>query len=85
MLRLEQKGINPQGVVLCLGLLVYLFATPGVLPGAIDTYIKAPLQRLRAQPYCSEDFTVGKKVASGGFGTVYRAEMKDPRRPGETR
>uniref|UniRef100_A0A1D2AEM3 Protein kinase domain-containing protein n=2 Tax=Auxenochlorella protothecoides TaxID=3075 RepID=A0A1D2AEM3_AUXPR len=85
VLRLEQKGINPQGVVLCLGLLVYLFATPGVLPGAIDTYIKAPLQRLRAQPYCSEDFTVGKKVASGGFGTVYRAEMKDPRRPGETR
>jgi serine/threonine protein kinase len=75
---MEQRGINPQGVALLAASVSYLLAKPGVLQGMIDTYVAAPLQRYRSQVYSREDFRIGKKVATGGFGTVYRAELKDP-------
>lgn len=77
-LRMEQRGINPQGVALVAASISYLLAKPGVLQGMIDTYVAAPLQRYRSQVYSRDDFRIGKKVATGGFGTVYRAELKDP-------
>ena len=44
LLRMEQKGINPQGLALLAAIIAYLSATPGVLTGALDYYVLAPLQ-----------------------------------------
>mmetsp|Transcript_41149 Transcript_41149/g.74002 ORF Transcript_41149/g.74002 Transcript_41149/m.74002 type:complete len:638 (-) Transcript_41149:1944-3857(-) len=77
VLRMEQKGINPQGVAL-LGLLgAYLATPPGVLEGAFDYYVAAPLQREFAdRVYGKDDFKVGKKMAEGGFGSVFRGTLR---------
>lgn len=77
VLRMEERGINPQGLALLAAVGLYMFQRPGVLPGAIDTYLKAPLQQVRSKVYGKEDFDMGKKLASGGFGTVYRAKLMD--------
>lgn len=55
---------------------IYLTARPGVLIGAVDAYLLAPLQlgldnltgkrRLK-----TSDFVVGNKVGEGSFGIVY--------------
>lgn len=83
VLRMEQKGINPEGVGLVALALAYLTATPGVLAGAIDYYIIAKLQNLRSDAvYVKDDFKITKKIATGGFGTVYRAECDDGKTPG---
>lgn len=60
-----------------LGLIwVYLTARPGVLIGAIDAYIFAPLQLgldslLGRRNYQMSDFLVGQKLGEGSFGIVY--------------
>ena len=51
VLRMEERGINPTAVALAAGLLAYLFSQPGVLPGLVDLYITAPLQRLSQRVY----------------------------------
>lgn len=48
---MEERGINPTAVALAAGLLAYLFSQPGVLPGLVDLYITAPLQRLSQRVY----------------------------------
>ncbi|PRW20521.1 Serine threonine- kinase chloroplastic [Chlorella sorokiniana] len=78
VLRMEERGVNPQGLLLLAAAAWYMAQKPGVLAGAIDTYIKAPLQRRSAKVYAKEDFEMGRKLASGGFGTVYRAVLSDP-------
>jgi len=54
--------------------LLYLTARPGVLEGAFDAYVKAPLARLQEQKYSKalQDIAVGNQLGSGGYGTVYR-------------
>jgi len=54
--------------------LLYLTARPGVLEGAFDAYVKAPLARLQEQRYTKalQDIAVGNQLGSGGYGTVYR-------------
>ena len=75
---MEERGINPQGVALLAVTFAYLLAKPGVLQGWVDTYISAPLQRATSKPYSRDDFKIGKKMATGGFGTVYKAELTCP-------
>lgn len=79
VLRLEQKvGITPQGLGLLALALAYLSATPGVLAGAVDYYILAPWQRYFGDnAYTKDDIKLGRKVATGGFGTVFRGELED--------
>ena len=48
---MEQRGINPTAVLLLAAAAAYLFATPGVIQGAVDYYILAPLQRLSQRVY----------------------------------
>ena len=48
---MEERALNPQGLALVATAAAYLFLRPGVLPGAIDTYLKAPLQRARSKVY----------------------------------
>lgn len=78
VLRMEQRGITPQGVALVAAAISYGLAKPSILQGAIDTYILAPLQQLSATPYCKEDFEITRRIAAGGFGVVYRAELLIP-------
>lgn len=42
---------DPRGLALLAVGVLYLLATPGVLPGFWDTYISAPFQRARAPAY----------------------------------
>lgn len=78
VLRMEQRGVNPYGVAFVMLLLSYLGAKPGVLAGFADMYVAAPLQRLRTKAYGRDDIKLGKKIATGGFGTVYLGELADP-------
>jgi hypothetical protein len=55
---------------------VYLTARPGVLIGAIDAYVFAPLQLgldsfLGRRNLKMSDFVVGDKLGEGSFGIVY--------------
>lgn len=71
VLRMEQRVTSPQGLLLIVGVLSYLFSKPGVLQGMIDTYVAAPLQRINTPSYTLDDVKVGRKLAMGGFGTVF--------------
>jgi serine/threonine protein kinase len=82
VLRMEQRVLSPQGLLLIAGSLSYLFSKPGVLQGMIDTYVAAPLQRLRTPSCTLKDVKVGRKLASGGFGTVYTGELLSKQRDG---
>ena len=75
VLRMEQRVTSPQGLALIAGVLSYLFSKPGVLQGMIDTYVAAPLQRINTPSYTLDDVKVGRKLAMGGFGTVFTGEL----------
>lgn len=54
----------------------YLTARPGVLAGAIDAYVLAPLQMgidglLGRRNLKMDDFIVGERLGEGSFGVVY--------------
>jgi hypothetical protein len=49
VLRKEVHGLDWKAAALLAGAALYLFATPGVLPGALDYYVSAPLQRRRGR------------------------------------
>lgn len=77
-LRMEERGIAPLGVALVAGLLYYLLAAPGALAGLWDLYVMNPLQRaLALKVYTEDDIILGRKLAAGGFGVVYKAELKE--------
>ncbi|KAM7264861.1 hypothetical protein ACFE04_002544 [Oxalis oulophora] len=65
------------GVLVFAGLIwVYLTARPGILVGAIDAYILAPLQSgldslIGRRSLKRTDFVVGDKLGEGSFGVVY--------------
>ena len=75
VLRMEQRVTSPQGILLIASACTYLLSKPGVLQGMIDTYVAAPLQRINTPSYSLEDVKVGRKLAMGGFGTVYTGEL----------
>lgn len=75
VLRMEQRVLSPQGLFLLAASFSYLFAKPGVLQGLVDTYFAAPLQRVRTPAYCLDDVKIGRKLAVGGFGTVYTGDL----------
>ena len=55
---------------------IYLTARPGVLVGAIDAYLLAPLQLgldslVGRRNLKRSDFVVGEKLGEGSFGVVY--------------
>ncbi|EPS57202.1 hypothetical protein M569_17619, partial [Genlisea aurea] len=55
----------------------YLTARPGVLIGAVDAYLLAPLQAGfdaligRRRKLRADDFLIGEKLGEGSFGIVY--------------
>ncbi|XBJ26134.1 hypothetical protein VPH35_003631 [Triticum aestivum] len=55
---------------------LYLTARPGVLSGAVDTYVLAPLQQaldtlLGRRSLKMSDFVVGERIGEGSFGVVF--------------
>ncbi|CAL4901320.1 unnamed protein product [Urochloa decumbens] len=55
---------------------LYLTARPGVLSGAVDAYVLAPLQKaldsaLGRRSLKMSDFVVGERIGEGSFGVVY--------------
>eukprot|EP00889_Picochlorum_renovo_P003143 jgi/Picre1/30173/NNA_005542.t1 len=69
------------GPLLLAASLSYLFSKPGVLQGMVDTYFLAPLQRVTTPVYCIDDVKVGRKIASGGFGSVYSGRLVESDTP----
>ncbi|KAK7275194.1 hypothetical protein RIF29_16303 [Crotalaria pallida] len=67
--------LTAPGVVLALGALSYLWATPGVAPGFFDMFVLAFVERLFRPTYKKSDFVLGKKIGEGAFGVVYRASL----------
>lgn len=78
VLRGEVQGIDWRALLVLAMAGAYLFVPPGVVPGAYDYYVEAPLRRkMMAQVHTKEDVILGKKLATGGFGTVYKGELKE--------
>ncbi|KAJ1389461.1 Serine/threonine-protein kinase, active site, partial [Sesbania bispinosa] len=67
--------ITVPGVILALGALSYLWATPGVAPGFFDMFVLAFVERLFRPTYKKDDFVLGKKLGEGSFGVVYRVSL----------
>eukprot|EP00469_Lotharella_globosa_P017453 CAMPEP_0167821146 /NCGR_PEP_ID=MMETSP0112_2-20121227/6595_1 /TAXON_ID=91324 /ORGANISM="Lotharella globosa, Strain CCCM811" /LENGTH=627 /DNA_ID=CAMNT_0007722003 /DNA_START=2278 /DNA_END=4161 /DNA_ORIENTATION=- len=70
-------GLKTEGVALIGAVMLYLISTPGVLAGMIDMYLVSPIQRY-LEPnfrYSVDDLEIGKLIAEGGFGEVYRATL----------
>ncbi|KAL9324977.1 hypothetical protein ACSQ67_005622 [Phaseolus vulgaris] len=63
------------GVILALGTLSYLWATPGVAPGFFDMFVLAFVERFFRPSYKKDDFVLGKKLGEGSFGVVYRVSL----------
>eukprot|EP00262_Sarcandra_glabra_P001327 TRINITY_DN11376_c0_g3_i2.p1 TRINITY_DN11376_c0_g3~~TRINITY_DN11376_c0_g3_i2.p1 ORF type:complete len:504 (-),score=84.61 TRINITY_DN11376_c0_g3_i2:4-1515(-) len=62
---------------------VYLTARPGVLIGAVDTYVLTPLQLgfdslLGRRSLKRTDFVVGDRLGEGSFGVVYSGAIVPP-------
>ncbi|KAL3501657.1 hypothetical protein ACH5RR_036106 [Cinchona calisaya] len=73
----RSNGLSPTvpGVILALGTLSYLWATPGVAPGFFDMFVLAFVERLFRPSFKKDDFVLGKKLGEGSFGVVYRASL----------
>ncbi|XP_023545193.1 serine/threonine-protein kinase STN8, chloroplastic [Cucurbita pepo subsp. pepo] len=73
----ELSDLQKWGFIVFAGFIwVYLTARPGVLFGAIDTYLLAPLQLglyslIGRRNLKSSDFVIGSKLGEGSFGVVY--------------
>uniref|UniRef100_A0A7N0U1L7 non-specific serine/threonine protein kinase n=1 Tax=Kalanchoe fedtschenkoi TaxID=63787 RepID=A0A7N0U1L7_KALFE len=70
--------LTAPGVVLAMGALSYLWATPGVAPGFFDMFVLAFVERLFRPTYKKDDIVLGKKLGEGAFGSVYRASSVKP-------
>lgn len=80
-LRKEVAGPSWQLFALIGAAAFYLFATPGVLPGAYDYYVASRLQQKRQRPVDKADLTLGRKLGSGAFGSAFKATLA-PEAPG---
>ena len=79
-LRREFRTVTPQAIALAAAALAYLGAKPGVLAGAWDYYVADPLGRAlaRGRGVTRSDVAVGRRIATGGFGSVFRATLTLP-------
>ncbi|KAF9620086.1 hypothetical protein IFM89_010736 [Coptis chinensis] len=67
--------ITALGVVLALGTLSYLWATPGVAPGFWDMFVLAFVERFFRPTSRKDDFQLGKKLGEGAFGVVNKVSL----------
>eukprot|EP00798_Chlamydomonas_sp_ICE-L_P022287 gene22287-29365_t len=77
VLRGEDGGFTWRGYLLLASIFSYFFLPPGPIPGAIDYYINSKIYRNNAKNISRDDIRLGRKLASGGFGSVFSATLKD--------
>ncbi|KAL0396828.1 UNVERIFIED_CONTAM: Serine/threonine-protein kinase STN7, chloroplastic [Sesamum calycinum] len=73
--RSNEVTVTVPGVILALGTLSYLWATPGVAPGFFDMFVLAFVERVFRPTFKKDDIVLGKKLGEGSFGVVYRASL----------
>ncbi|GFP96628.1 serine/threonine-protein kinase stn7 chloroplastic [Phtheirospermum japonicum] len=83
--RSNEITLTVPGVILAMGTLSYLWATPGVAPGFFDMFVLAFVERIFRPTYKKDDIVLGKKLGEGSFGVVYKASLakKPSSREGE--
>ncbi|XP_021754724.1 serine/threonine-protein kinase STN7, chloroplastic-like [Chenopodium quinoa] len=69
------------GVILALGTVSYLWATPGVAPGFWDMFVLAFVERIFRPTFKKDDFVLGKKLGEGAFGVVYKVSLANNKKP----
>ena len=75
VLRRELRSVSPQAVVFVAAVLAGSALRPGVFPALWDYYVAASVARARRPRFSPSDVAVGRKIAAGGFGAVYRATL----------
>ncbi|KAF5828503.1 hypothetical protein DUNSADRAFT_17500 [Dunaliella salina] len=75
VLRGEKLGPDWRTYTLIGSVLTYLLVPPGVLPGAIDYYLLSKIRNSGGN-YGKEDIILGRKMATGGFGTVFFGDLR---------
>lgn len=53
---------------------LYSIAPPGLLFGLFDIYIISPADKFLAVKWQGRDFTIGRRLGGGNFGTVFEAQ-----------
>ncbi|KNA04287.1 hypothetical protein SOVF_201050 [Spinacia oleracea] len=79
--RSNELTLTVPGVVLALGAVSYLWATPGVAPGFWDMFVLAFLERISRPTFKKDDFVLGKKLGEGAFGVVYKVSLANNKKP----
>ncbi|KAL9246218.1 hypothetical protein vseg_019781 [Gypsophila vaccaria] len=67
--------VTVPGVILALGTVSYLWATPGVAPGFWDMFVFQFVERVFRPTFKKDDIVLGKKLGEGAFGSVYRVSL----------
>ncbi|KMS97390.1 hypothetical protein BVRB_6g155590 [Beta vulgaris subsp. vulgaris] len=78
--RSDGLTLTVPGVVLALGTVSYLWATPGVAPGFWDMFVLAFVERIFRPTFKKDDFVLGKKLGEGAFGVVYKVSLANTKR-----
>uniref|UniRef100_A0A7C9CVG7 non-specific serine/threonine protein kinase n=2 Tax=Opuntia streptacantha TaxID=393608 RepID=A0A7C9CVG7_OPUST len=68
------------GVMLALGAVSYLWATPGVAPGFFDMFVLAFVERIFRPTFKKDEIVLGKKLGEGAFGAVYKVSVANPKK-----
>jgi len=55
----------------------YFFTPPGVLFGLFDIYVVSPIDKTLETKWNGRDFTIGKQLGGGNFGTVFEATLTE--------
>lgn len=55
----------------------YALAPPGLFFGLFDIYIVSPIDKALETKWKGIDFTIGKKLGGGNFGTVFEAKLTE--------
>jgi len=65
------------GSVFAVLLAFYVLTPPGVLFGLFDIYLVSPVDKALETKWSGRDFTIGKQLGGGNFGTVFEARLTD--------
>lgn len=76
--RSDGLTLTVPGVILALGTVSYLWATPGVAPGFWDMFVLAFIERVFRPSFKKDDIVLGKKLGEGAFGAVYKVSLDKP-------
>jgi len=66
-----------QGAIVAGILAFYVLTPPGVLFGLFDIYLVSPIDKALETKWSGRDFTIGKQLGGGNFGTVFEATLTD--------